>query len=111
MHRLLVLYFKPSDPGHFKRYYEEKHLKLVAQLPGMRAGRHSFDVKLLTGAEAPFFCIFEADFDSEAAMLSAMQSDIGKALSADVPNYAPAGGQVMHYPVYSSIVSGPSGEL
>lgn len=98
MHRLLVLYHPPKDPAHFKRYFEGTHLKLVARLPGLRASRYSFGVKRLDGSEAPFFCVFEADFDSEAAALAAMQSDIGKALSADVPNYAPEGGTVIHYP-------------
>src|SRR3954469_13493683 len=32
MHRLLVLYPQPSDPEHFRSYYESTHLPLVAKL-------------------------------------------------------------------------------
>ena len=44
MHRLLVLYPPPTDPDHFRSYYEDTHLKLVAKLPGLRGYRYGFDV-------------------------------------------------------------------
>ena len=44
MHRLLVLYPPPSDPDHFRSYYEDTHLPLAAKLPGLRAYRYSVDV-------------------------------------------------------------------
>ena len=44
MHRLLVLYPPPSDPDHFRSYYEVTHLPLVAKLPGLRAYRYGVDV-------------------------------------------------------------------
>ena len=36
MHRLLVLYPPPSDPDHFRSYYQDTHLPLVAKFPGLR---------------------------------------------------------------------------
>jgi hypothetical protein len=58
MHRLLVLYPPPSDPDHFRSYYEGTHLPLVAQFPGLRGYRYSFDVAAAEG-ESPYYCVFE----------------------------------------------------
>ena len=67
MHRLLVLYPPPSDPDHFRSYYEETHLPLAAKLSGLRGYRYSFDVAAGEG-ESPYYCVFEADFDDAAAL-------------------------------------------
>src|SRR5689334_17044228 len=96
MHRLLVLYPPPSDPDHFRSYYEDTHLPLVAKLPGLRAYRHSFDVAA-PGGESPYFCVFEADFDDAAAYSAAMESPEGQAVLADVPNYATRGVVSLNY--------------
>ena len=96
MHRLLVLYPPPTDPDHFRSYYQDTHLPLVAKLPGLRRYRFSFDV---AGAEceSPYFCVFEADFDDAAAYSAAMASPAGQAVRADVPNYATGGVVVLDY--------------
>ena len=65
MHRLLVLYPPPTDPDHFRSYYEDTHLPLAAKLPGLRGYRYSFDVAAGDG-ESPYYCVFEADFDDGA---------------------------------------------
>ncbi len=90
MHRLLVLYPPPTDPDHFRRYYVDTHLPLVAKLPGLRGYRYSFDVVASEG-ESPYFCVFEADFDDAAAYRAATASAEGQATRADVPNYATGG--------------------
>ena len=68
MHRLLVLYNEPKDPAHFKKYYVETHVPLANKLPGIKNARYSFDMKPLGPGKAPYFCIFEADFDTETAL-------------------------------------------
>jgi uncharacterized protein (TIGR02118 family) len=68
---------------------------LVAQQPGLRDYRYSFDVAAGEG-ESPYYCVFEADFD-DAAALSARQSPEGQAVRADVPNYATGGAVVLNY--------------
>jgi uncharacterized protein (TIGR02118 family) len=90
MHRLLVLYPPPTDPQTFRAYYEDHHLPLVARLPGLRAFRWGFDVTAL-GADSPYLCAFEADFDDAAALDAALASPEGQATAADVPNYATGG--------------------
>jgi uncharacterized protein (TIGR02118 family) len=96
MHRLLVLYPPPSDPDHFRSYYEDTHLPLAAKLPGLRAYRYSFDVAAAEG-ESPYYCVFEADFDDAAALSAARESTEGQAVRADVPNYATGGAVVLNY--------------
>ena len=95
MHRLLVLYPPPADPDHFRTYYEETHLKLVAKWPGLRGYRYGFDVAAAEG-ESPYFCVFEADFD-DAAALSARASPEGQAMRADIPNDASGGAVVLDH--------------
>ena len=96
MHRLLVLYPPPSDPDHFRSYYEDTHLPLAAKLPSLRAYRYSVDVAAGEG-ESPYYCVFEADFYDAAALSAAHESPEGQAVRADVPNYATGGAVVLNY--------------
>jgi uncharacterized protein (TIGR02118 family) len=99
MHKLLVLYNEPKDPAHFRKYYVETHSLLVSKIPGLRASRYTFDVKSLGPGKAPYFCIFEAEFESEATMMSGMASKEGQAVAGDVPKYASGGATMMHFAV------------
>lgn len=96
MYTLTVLYPPPADPEHFKRYYVETHLPLAAKLPGLLAMRHAFDLAAADG-DSPYFAIWQGDFESAEAMGAALGSPEGRAVSADVPNYATGGAQVVHY--------------
>jgi uncharacterized protein (TIGR02118 family) len=98
MHRLLVLYPPPTDPDHFRNYYEDTHIPLAAKMPGLRGYRYGFDVAAAEG-ESPYFCVFEADFDDAAALSAARASDAGQAVRADVPNYATGGAVVLNYEI------------
>ena len=80
VHRLLVLYPPPTDPDHFRSYYEDKHLPLVARFPGLRGYRYSFDVAA-AGDESPYFCVFEADFDDAAALTGPRQGVRSRAVA------------------------------
>src|SRR4051794_13343642 len=100
MHRLLVLYPAPSDPEHFRSYYEDTHLPLVAKFPGLRGYRYSFELAAGEGegeGESPYYCVFEADFDDAAALSAAQASPEGQAVRADVPNYATGGVVLLDY--------------
>ncbi len=99
MHKLLVLYNEPNDPAHFRKHYLETHLPLASKLPGVKAAHYTFDVKPLGPGKAPYFCIFEAEFESEAALMGALGSKEGQAVAADVPNYASGGVTMVHFAV------------
>jgi 4-carboxymuconolactone decarboxylase len=96
MHRVIALYPPPKDPAHFKKYYEEKHLPLAAQMPGLLSSRHSFAIEGVTGP-SPYFCVWEGEFANEAAMAAATQSEIGQKVAADVANYATGGVTILHF--------------
>jgi uncharacterized protein (TIGR02118 family) len=98
MHKLMVLYGEPADPGHFRDYYVTRNLPLVTRMPGLLAWRYSFDVTATQG-QAPYFAVFEADFADAAAMTAARASPQGRQVAADVTNYATGGVLVMHYSV------------
>lgn len=99
MHRMLVLYNEPKDHAHFRSYYIETHLPLAGKIPGVRAATYSFDVKPLGPGMPTYFCVFSADFDSEAAMMTALASPEGQATAMDIPNYASGGVTMIHFPV------------
>jgi uncharacterized protein (TIGR02118 family) len=99
MHRLLVLYNEPKDPAHFRKYYVETHVPLASKLPGVKSANYSFEAKALGPGKPPYFCVFEADFESEAALMSALGSKEGQAVAGDVPNYASGGVTMVHFPV------------
>ncbi|MBT2305536.1 EthD family reductase [Variovorax paradoxus] len=96
MFKVLVLYHPPASADHFRRYYVDKHLPLAAQLPGLKASRHSFDLQGPDGV-SPYFCVWEGEFESADAMAAAMQSPAGKQVLDDVVNYATGGAVVLNY--------------
>ncbi len=95
MHCLTVIYPRPDDEAHFKKYYEETHIPLARQMPGLKSCHYAFPAAV-GPAEVPF-CIFQAYFESPQAMGQAMQSPIGAKVAADVPNYSPKGATIFHF--------------
>lgn len=95
MHCLTVTYPAPNDATRFKAYYETKHVPLARQLPGLKSCAFAYPEALGPGI-APF-CIFQAWFDDAAAMVAALQSDVGRKVAADVPNYSPDGATIFHF--------------
>lgn len=98
MHRLIVTYPTPDDPAHFVSYYENHHLPLARQMPGLIASRH-WRPKALGPATGVPFMIFEGDFASEGDMYAAFGSDVAARVSADVANYSPKGATLFHFEV------------
>ena len=88
--QLTVLYGQPDDPAAFDAYYEQTHVPLVAKVPGLTSFTAS---KPAAGrGEAPeVYFIAELRFADKAAFGSAMSSDEGKAIGADVTNFASGG--------------------
>jgi uncharacterized protein (TIGR02118 family) len=98
MHKMLVLYPPGQDEKKFRPYYETKHVPLANRLPGVLATRYSFDIGSPAG-NAPFYCIFEADFADATAMVAATTSEIGKQVREDVSNFATHLPMIVHYEV------------
>jgi uncharacterized protein (TIGR02118 family) len=97
MHCLTVTYPAPADPARFKAYYAATHIPLAEQLPGLKSCSFAYP-DALGPAPVPF-CIFQAWFEDRAAMFAALQSEIGKRVAEDVPNYSPDGATLFHFAV------------
>ncbi|MCC4248364.1 MULTISPECIES: EthD family reductase [Microbacterium] len=96
MHKIVVLYPPPADRAHFARYYRETHLRLAARLPGVIGMGYALDLDAHGG---PYYAMFEATFASPESAAAAMASPEGRAVEADVPNYATGGAVVMGVPL------------
>ncbi|WP_125100269.1 EthD family reductase [Leucobacter chromiireducens] len=99
MHKLVVLYPEPADRAAFEAYYRATHLPLCAQLPGVQD--ISFSIGITEPGTGPFFAVFEAVFASREALTAALASPAGRAVEADVPNYATGGATVFDFAVES----------
>jgi uncharacterized protein (TIGR02118 family) len=96
MYCLTVIYQRPDDPEHFKRYYLENHMPLAEKLPGLKGLHYAYPTGLGSKDNVPF-CIFQAFFESREVMVKALQSDAGKQVAADVPNYSPKGATLFQF--------------
>lgn len=97
MHKIVALYPAPQDPAHFRDYYQNTHLPLARQLPGMKASRHTFEVEALTPGGSPYFCVWEGEWADRAAADAALGSEMGGKVAADIANYASGGVTLLRY--------------
>ncbi|MFY9865190.1 MAG: EthD family reductase [Trebonia sp.] len=87
MVRLLVLYNPPEDAVAFDKYYNEIHIPLAKQLPGLV--RYTISRNL--AANAQYYLIAELDWADMASAQAALRSPIGAACAADVAKFATTG--------------------
>ena len=99
VHRLVVSYGQPDDPGTFDEYYRDTHVPLAMEMPGV--------VKFSTGHAKPVdpsqsapYLVAELDFESEQAMNHAFGSPEGQSAAADIANFATGGATMAHYEVH-----------
>ncbi|WP_448625140.1 EthD family reductase [Geodermatophilus sp. URMC 64] len=107
VHRVVVNYGKPEDPGAFDDYYRDTHTPLAMEMPGLirlTVGRQP--QSLDPSQEAPYL-VAELDFESEAAMGKAFASNEGKATAEDVANFATGGATMYHFDVHEVQVGLP----
>jgi len=98
VHRLVVSYGQPADPGAFDDYYRDTHTPLAMEMPGLIRLTVGRPKSLDPSQEAPYL-VAELDFASEEAMGHAFASDEGKATAADVANFATGGATMHHFEV------------
>lgn len=96
MHRLLIMYPRPQNPDAFLDYYKTRHLPAVHNLPGLLSASYG----LIDDPKSDWFLTFEALFADQASLQQAVQSDHGKSLAMDIPNYSPGGACMFTHPVH-----------
>ncbi|NEK59929.1 EthD family reductase [Geodermatophilus sabuli] len=98
MHRLVVSYGQPDDPGTFDEYYRDTHAPLAMEIPGVVKFTVGHARSLDPAQQAPYLVV-ELDFESEEAMGKGLGSPEGQAASADVANFATGGATFAHFDV------------
>ncbi|HZC53654.1 MAG TPA: EthD family reductase [Mycobacterium sp.] len=95
MVRLLVLYNPPEDAVAFDKYYNEIHIPLAKQLPGLV--RYTISRNL--AANAQYYLVAELDWEDMASAQAAMRSPEGAAATADMAKFASTGASTLLYEV------------
>lgn len=91
MIKLTVMYGHPKDPAAFERYYAETHLPLAAQMTGAVRMELSKAIGAPGGGQPAFYRMANVYYDSPAAMEADMNTPVGKAVAADLANFATGG--------------------
>jgi len=87
MIKLIAMYKTPGDKEMFDKHYFEKHMPLVAAIPGLIKSEVS-KVKALPGTESNYYLMTEMYYDDMDAFNAAMGSAEGKASARDIVNFA-----------------------
>lgn len=91
MAKLFAIYQQPADAKAFDDYYFNKHVPLAKTIPGLRSYEVTRgDVMGMAGKHGVYLVAI-LEFDSMAAIQTAMRSAAGLATAADVANFASAG--------------------
>lgn len=87
MIKLIAMYKTPADKEMFDKHYFEKHMPLVAVIPGLIKSEVS-KVKALPGTETNYYLMSEMYYEDMDAFNAAMGSPEGKASARDIVNFA-----------------------
>ena len=91
MHRMTILYGRPTDPEAFDTYYRDVHLPIARRMRGLTG----WDLTWVRSQEGdvgpPLHLVVDLYAEDEEAMDRVLASEAGQAASADVPNFATGG--------------------
>lgn len=86
--KVVALYRKPDDVEAFMRHYQEVHLPLVRQTPGLERLEIERVTASGSGGEPPYFLIAGMVYPDQETFRAAMRSDENKAVMQDVQQSA-----------------------
>jgi uncharacterized protein (TIGR02118 family) len=95
MVRMLVLYNRPEDLAAFDKHYNEIHIPLTKQMPGLV--RYTVSRNMSKGA--PYYLVAELDWEDMAAFRAAVASPIAAESAADVEKFATGGSSILIFEV------------
>lgn len=84
MHVLTVLYRAPGNPEGFESHYEQSHLPLVRDYPGLRAIRSRRYDRVPTGGQPAFFLQLDLLFDDVDALDRALRAEDAREVASDL---------------------------
>ena len=79
--RFVVMYDTPSDVDAFERHYQEVHIPLAKQYPGLRRYTRSHQPAAVIGE--PCYMVVMLDWDDITALQAALASEIGRRTAED----------------------------
>jgi len=95
MAKLYAIYQQPADAAAFDAYYYDTHVPLAKKIPGLRSYEVTHGDVMGMGGKHGVYLVATLEFDSMAAIATAMASEQGHATAADLANFATAGVDVM----------------
>ena len=81
MARFVVMYDTPSDVNAFERHYNDVHIPLAKQYPGLRRYTCSHEPAAVIGE--PCYLVVMLDWDDMVALEAALGSEIGQRAAED----------------------------
>ncbi len=91
MIKATVLYGHPQDVDAFEQYYAAIHLPLVAKTQGILKSELTKFLPNTEGSAPFYYRMAELYFADEMEMQKALASPEGKAMAADLANFATGG--------------------
>ena len=88
MYKLIALYQAPDDPEAFMAHYNDVHMPLVRQTPGLLDATVSRIQANAMGGDVPYFMIAEMSYPNKAAFDTAMASPENRAAGKDLMSFA-----------------------
>jgi uncharacterized protein (TIGR02118 family) len=95
MAMLVALYKKPADPAAFDAYYTSTHAPLAKKMPGLRSYQVSTGPVLTPQGASALHMVAMLEFDSLAAVQTALASPEAEATVVDLRNFAQAGVEML----------------
>jgi uncharacterized protein (TIGR02118 family) len=96
MASMIVLYGRPDDPAAFEDYYAHRHIPYATEHMPNVTGAHNQRVIGAPGAgQPPLYRISEMTYDNAATLHEALASEGGRAVLADLDNFATGGATVL----------------
>lgn len=95
MSSFFVLYGPPADPVAFENHYLAQHLPLLEGLPRLASAEYAIGLREPDGSPGGYYAFFRADFVDEEARASALASQQGQDLAADMSQFASGGAVVL----------------
>lgn len=95
MIKVTVLYLHPDNADAFEKYYFESHLPLVEKVEAIVRSEFTKFLPNPDGSAAAYYRMAELYFAGPAEMQQALGSEEGKAMAADLPNFASGGATII----------------
>lgn len=92
--KMIALFQRPANVEEFLVHYEQIHLPLIRQMPGLRklSLHRMYDAR---GGEPNPFLMAEMYFDSRESLLASLKSPEGRAGGKDLQEFADGMVQIM----------------